>query len=135
MLPKVLIVDDDPNMLRLAVLTFRAYLPEVAVLTANDGLQGMMKLFDAVPQVLVCDVNMPGPNGVELCQVVRMDHRLRGRVKTLVITGRHTPEIRAKVLREGASDYLSKPFGPKDLLNAVAALLPPDALANPPSRE
>jgi len=124
--PTILFVDDDPDMLRLAVLTFREHMPKANVVTAKDGLQGTLKLFELKPDILVCDLKLPGTNGFELCQLVRMDHRLRGKVKTIAITGQHSPETRARALRDGADDYLAKPFEPTDLLKTIASLMPAD---------
>jgi DNA-binding response OmpR family regulator len=122
--PRILVVDDDADLLRLAVLMFRMHMPRAAVYTAPNGLEAIMKLFQVMPDVLVADIGIPGPNGVELCQLVRMDFRLRRRIKVIAITGGHTSETRSAALREGADDYLIKPFEPGELLGAVRSLLP-----------
>jgi DNA-binding response OmpR family regulator len=75
------------------------------------------------PALILLDINLPGVNGLNICRIVRSDEKLRD-VKILCISGYNVEERRREVLEAGGNDFLSKPFGPKELSERLAALLP-----------
>ncbi|GAA2756204.1 response regulator transcription factor [Actinopolymorpha rutila] len=115
---RVLVVDDD-DAVRLALsraLTRDGH--EVA--EAADGTEALEALGGGQPDVVILDVLMPEPNGLEVCRRVRA----RGdRVPILMLTARDLVEDRVAGLDAGADDYLVKPFALDELRARVRALL------------
>ena len=113
----LLVVDDDPritSMLRRA-LSAEGY----AVRTANDGGEGLTRVREREPDLVVLDLLMPGVDGLEVCR------RLRelSDVPILILTAKDETEDRVRGLDSGADDYLVKPFALDELLARVRALL------------
>jgi signal transduction histidine kinase len=108
---KVLIADDEPDMLRF----LRSQLVgDFQVLEAADGDQAIAKAAQFLPDILVCDMMMPEKDGLEVCR------ELRRRLPTqslpiLLITARADEETKLAALAAGASDFLSKPFSTSEL--------------------
>ena len=114
---KVLVVDDDPNMLSMLrrTLGFEGF----AVTTATDGEHALRTIEIERPDVVVLDVMLPGLDGIEVCR------RLRSRldVPLLLLTARGSVPDRVAGLDAGADDYLPKPFAIDELLARLRALL------------
>jgi DNA-binding response OmpR family regulator len=109
--PRILCVDDDPELLALvtAVLEPRG----IEVHTLDDPLHFWTRLGEVAPDLLVLDIEMPHVNGIELCRVVRADPRRRS-LPVLFLTARAEPETVYRVFAAGADDYVAKPFvGPE----------------------
>ena len=103
----VLVVDDDEMILALVThgLTRAGY----AVTTAESGTQALERLAEAIPDVIVSDVNMPDMDGFTLVQRLREDDVLRS-VPLVFLTSRANAEDVVSGLDLGADDYLTKPF-------------------------
>jgi len=117
MTAKILVIDDDKrisSMMRRG-LTFEGYDVEVA----NDGREGLMKILDQPPDLVILDVMMPGIDGLEVCRRLRKD----GNIPILMVTGRDSVADRVEGLEIGADDYLVKPFAFEELVARVKALL------------
>jgi DNA-binding response OmpR family regulator len=114
---KVLIVDDDLDLLRLISFALRqaGYL----VIEANDGLKALEVYDREQPELVILDVNLPGLNGFEVCRRIRE----RSATPIMMLTVRGTEEDEVQGLDHGADDYLTKPFSPRSLLARVRALL------------
>jgi two-component system response regulator MprA len=115
---RVLIVEDDEHV-RDAVaraLRFEGY----DVHTAVDGNDGLLRIDDLAPDVVVLDVLMPGTDGLAVCRILRE----RGNhTPVLMLTARHEVSDRVAGLDAGADDYLVKPFALDELLARLRALL------------
>jgi len=113
----ILLVDDEAPMRKLLVqnLKTRGY----TVHAAADGYEALKLIDEHVFDLLVLDVNMPGPNGLQVLEVVR---RVAA-VPVLIVSGRRREADIVTALNLGADDYLSKPFGIPELLARVKALL------------
>jgi two-component system response regulator MprA len=114
---RILVIDDDEAIttaLRRA-LAFEGYSVDVAF----DGEEGLRKVRDAAPDLIILDILMPGIDGFEVCR------RLRAGDDTpiLMLTARDDVADRVRGLDAGADDYLVKPFAPDELLARVRALL------------
>ncbi len=118
--PNVLLIDDDPRLGELLT----SYLGQSGfdVTVARDGVQGLDRIRRARPDVVLLDVMMPGIDGLEVCRRIRADAALRA-LPVLMLTARGDETDRVVGLELGADDYLSKPFGPRELLARVRALL------------
>jgi DNA-binding response OmpR family regulator len=114
----VLIVEDDRSLRRGLAMNFeyRGF----RVLTASTGEEGMKKAFDARPDLIVLDIVLPGPSGLEILSELRSRDRL---VPVLILSARDTTEHKIEGLNMGADDYLTKPFELPELLARVDAML------------
>jgi signal transduction histidine kinase len=116
----ILIIDDEPA-LRIglaATIRRRGY----DVVTACDGLDGMQKAKDFLPDLIVSDVMMPPPNGFELRKMMARDPLLAS-IPFIFLTARTGVEDRVNGIRDGADDYITKPFDTEELLARMEALL------------
>jgi two-component system alkaline phosphatase synthesis response regulator PhoP len=114
---KVLIIDDDADLLQLASLIFKK--AGAQVITAHDGLDGISKFFIHQPNLIILDVMMPDSNGFDVCQRIRevSDEPL------IMLTALNQEQDMLKGLAAGADDFLSKPFNPDILLARAQTVL------------
>ncbi len=115
--PMVLVVDDQPEYVRLISLSLAREGFEVR--TARDGEEAIETASIDHPDVVLLDVNMPGRDGF----AVMADLRERWSVPIIMVTGDTTLEQRRDGLDRGADDYVTKPFSPQELGARVRALL------------
>lgn len=104
---KLLVVDDDPNVLNLLCATLRA--DSYDVVTAADGDEAIVLAREHVPDVVLLDVMMPGVDGFEVCRRLRGCPEL-GEVSIYLLTALSDRSNRLKGFEAGADDFLSKPF-------------------------
>lgn len=117
---KILIVDDEPNIL--ISLEYLMKREGYEVLLARDGDEALAVIRRERPELVLLDVMMPGKTGFEVCNLVRADEALAAtRIVLLTAKGRDTDV--AKGLALGATDYITKPFSTKDLAQRVRELL------------
>lgn len=117
-LPEILIVDDD-RLLRAMLKDALADVP-CTVREADSGESALAAVSERAPQVLLLDLVMPGPSGLELLQRFTQQ-RLATRI--IVISSLDTESLVQQALRDGAHGFLSKPFHPLDVQNVVRAAL------------
>ncbi|MCC5574206.1 MULTISPECIES: response regulator [Microtetraspora] len=112
---KILIVDDEPQILRALRINFAARHYEVAV--AADGGSALRQAADWHPDLVLLDLGLPDIEGIEVI------HGLRGwsQVPIIVLTGRVGSADAVSALDAGADDYVTKPFGLDELLARVRA--------------
>jgi two-component system KDP operon response regulator KdpE len=113
----ILVVDDEAPMRRLLSSNLRA--SGYAVRSAADGSEALKLLEEHPFDLLLLDINIPGPNGL---QVLAQARRATG-VPVIMVSGRGRERDKVEALDLGADDYLSKPFGVGELLARVNALL------------
>lgn len=117
---KILIVDDEPNIVISLEFLMKKEGFEVAV--ANDGEEALAKVASFNPDLMLLDVMMPKKSGFEVCEALRADPQRAGlQIVMLTAKGRDT-EV-AKGLALGADAYVTKPFSTKDLVAMVKAML------------
>lgn len=117
---RVLVVDDQPLLRRAVGRHLR--LQGFDVREAEDGAAGLEEALRWLPDVVVCDIDMPRMNGIELLNRLRGDPVTAG-VPFLFLTGRSDPEDIRKGMTLGADDYLTKPFDITAVQDAVVARL------------
>jgi DNA-binding response OmpR family regulator len=117
---KVLIADDEPNIL--ISLEFLMKREGHQVLVARDGEQALALIRAERPALVLLDVMMPKKSGFEVCQAVRADETLAG-VKILMLTAKGRDTDVAQGLGQGADGYVTKPFSTRDLAERVRAML------------
>jgi len=108
----VLVAEDNPDMNRFVCDALTA---SYRVRSAFDGRQGFELARALRPDLIVCDFMMPEMSGIDLVRAVRAEPRIEA-TPILILTARNDSEARIDVLREGANDYLLKPFFQPELL-------------------
>jgi len=117
---KVLIVDDEPNIVLSVEFLMRREGHEVV--TASDGQEAMDLLAATRPDLMILDVMMPRKNGFEVCADVRADPAL-SRMPILMLTAKGREAEMKKGISLGADAYITKPFSTHDLVAKVHELL------------
>ncbi len=118
---KVLIVDDDEELVELLVDVFESD-GRFEIRTANNGFDAGMLVKEFRPDLVVLDVMLPDINGKEVCQRVRSDSTLEA-VKIICISGMVEQDKVADLMAAGANDFMNKPFTVDRLLDRACDLL------------
>lgn len=113
---RILVADDDADLL--ALIGFTLNQAGFEVLSAHDGAGALRAFDDAAPDFVLLDVNMPEPNGLEVCREIRG----RSAVPIMMLTVRDQEDDLLAAFDSGADDYVCKPFSPRALLARVRAL-------------
>lgn len=116
----ILIIDDEPALLLGLAATIKRQ--GYTIFTAVDGSDGLQKAKEHTPDLIVSDVMMPPPNGFELRRLLGQDPRLSS-IPFIFLTARSSVEDRVSGLKEGADDYITKPFETEELLARIEAVL------------
>jgi len=116
----ILLVEDDPDIRYL--VAYKLTKSGFDVIEAADGLAGLREAEQHPPDLIILDVRMPQMSGIEACR------ELRGRPRTatvpiIMLTGRTCPEDIEQAYAAGASDYVAKPFSPRELQQRVESAL------------
>ena len=114
---RVLVVDDEPTLV--ATLKYNLEREKYEVITATTGASAVEIARLSRPDVILLDLMLPGLDGIEVCRILRKDHN----VPILMLTARGTELDKVVGLEVGADDYLTKPFGMRELIARVKALL------------
>lgn len=114
---KIMLVDDDPDML--AVTGFALQQAGFLVVKATSYGSALATFREEQPELAVLDINLPGGSGFDLCSALR---RLT-RIPILMLTVRGEESDLVHALELGADDYLTKPFSPRTLVARVKALI------------
>ena len=112
----ILIVDDDPNNLKVALGHLDAYGYEVLI--ARDGERGIERARAALPQLILLDVVMPGIDGYEVCRRLK-SHPATSDIPVLFMTGQTSMAEKLEGFDVGAVDYITKPVAERELLARV----------------
>ena len=117
---KILLVDDEPNILEILEFNLRKEGFEVA--TASNGEEGLKLARKLRPDLIVLDIMMPIMDGVEVCRQLRADTDFDNTVITF-LTAREEDYSQIAALDVGGDDYITKPIRPRVLISRVKALL------------
>lgn len=117
---RILVVDDDPQIVRLA----RSYLEQAGfeVLAASDGERALHVIRADHPDLIVLDLMLPGRSGWDLTELIRKDAAL-AHLPIIILTARVEDADRISGFALGADDYVPKPFNPLELAARVQAVL------------
>src|SRR3989304_5272158 len=120
MLPKILIADDNPNIISVAqpALEREGY----TVVASAGGAEALFKWESEHPALIILDIEMPDPNGLAVCRKIR---DAGDQTPIIFLTVRDSVSDLELGFALGASDYISKPFDIRELLARVKARLPP----------
>ena len=116
---KILVVDDDHQMLDALTLGFQLQWQGATVLPASDGERALQAFFEHLPDVVILDVALPGKSGFEVLREIRQVSD----VPVIMLTARGQEMDQVRGLELGADDYVVKPFSHLALLARVRAVL------------
>jgi CheY-like chemotaxis protein len=116
----ILAVDDDPGVL--ALVRANLEIDGYKVVTANDGGEALEMVPRERPDAIVCDLMMPGVGGLTVLRYLRADPATR-HIPFVILSAKSMPADIKEALEMGADRYITKPFDPQDLLDAIAELL------------
>ena len=119
-MPTILIIDDEPALLMGLAAKIKRH--GYSVVTATDGSDGLQKAKQAPPDLIISDVMMPPPNGFELRRLMSLEPQLAS-IPFIFLTARSGVEDRVSGLKEGADDYITKPFETEELFARIEAVL------------
>jgi two-component system phosphate regulon response regulator PhoB len=120
MSPKILVVEDEPDVVELIVFNLRS--AGFEVLSAADGAEALRKAQTQVPDLILLDLMLPELDGLEVCKILRRNPATAG-IPILMLTAKAAEIDRVLGLELGADDYVTKPFSPRELVLRVKALL------------
>lgn len=120
MTARVLVADDDEDIRELVAfkLTQAGYEVEAVV----DGVQAWEAIGQAPPQLALLDIMMPGLSGLDVLRKIREDERTRA-VPVILLTARSRDSDVDAGFESGATDYVIKPFSPRELVHRVGSVL------------
>lgn len=116
----VLVVDDDPVILKLLEVNFE--MEGFTVYTASDGAMGLERAKATMPDAIILDVMMPKMTGHEVAAALKDDPKTQ-RIPILFVTAKAQSTDIARGLDIGVADYVTKPFDPLDLVSRVLAVI------------
>ncbi len=116
---KVLVVDDDPEVAEIVSLAFSFHRPDYEIVRADNGWEALRKVERDQPDIVILDVAMPGLTGFEVTRKLRESND----VPVILLTAKGLEDDKVEGLELGADDYIVKPFGPKELMARVDAVM------------
>lgn len=120
MVERILVVDDEPDLLEL--VRFNLSQSGFDVETSDSGRDGLARVRENAPDLLVLDLMLPDLPGTEVCRQIRSDPKLRD-MPIVMLTARSEEVDRVVGFELGADDYVTKPFSPRELTLRVQAIL------------
>jgi twitching motility two-component system response regulator PilH len=117
---KILVVEDSPTYLRKIANFLRDV--EYDVITAIDGEEALKKAVKENPNLIVLDVILPKKNGFQVCRQLKTSPATQD-IKILMMTSKTQDSDRFWGLKQGADEYMTKPFDDNELMTTVAKLL------------
>ena len=116
----VLVVDDEPNI----VLSLEFLMKQAghAVRVARSGEQALAAVDAAKPDLMLLDIMMPPPDGYEVCRTIRNTPGIRD-IPIIMLTAKGRDDERAQGIAVGATDFITKPFSNREVVERVGAIL------------
>ncbi len=117
---RILIVDDEPDIIRLVkfILEKRGF----EVFVASDGKAAISSAFKILPDLIVLDVLMPNFNGYEVCEKLKKDERTKN-IPVVMLSAKSQESEKKQGFAAGAADYISKPFNTEDFVSRVTSII------------
>ena len=116
---KVLVVDDDPDIVEAVSICFALRWPDAELVDAPDGTTALSTFESEEPDVVILDLGLPDMSGLEVCKIIREDSQ----VPILILTARGGELNKVQGLEMGADDYITKPFSHLELLARIKAVM------------
>ena len=118
-IPKILIVDDDPDIIE--ILRYNLSLAGYEVKAASNGKEAVKKAKIFIPEIILLDVMMPEMDGIEACRLIREISSLNNS-RIIFLSARNEDYTQLSAFDAGADDYISKPVKPKILLKKISSI-------------
>lgn len=118
--PKILIIEDERSLSE--ILSYNLANEGFEVLTASDGMDGLRRAQNALPDLIVLDLMLPSLDGLQICRQLRSDSKTHG-IRILMLTAKAEEVDEIVGFNMGADDYVAKPFKIKPLISRIKALL------------
>ncbi len=116
---KVLVVDDEPDVIEVVNLCFGLRWPEAEVIAAKNGDEALALIEETSPDLILLDIMLPDRDGFQVCQEVRRSSD----IPIIMVSARDSEIDKVRGLEMGADDYVTKPFSHLELLARVRAVL------------
>jgi CheY-like chemotaxis protein len=113
---KILIVDDSKSIRKLLSVVLKN--GKHVIIEAGDGNEALEKARNERPDLILLDVIIPGKDGIRVCREIKADKRTKD-IPVIVITSDTSDETRQKAISSGAAAFITKPFEPKEIREAV----------------
>ena len=117
---RLLVVDDEPNLLRAVAACLRG--EGFDVVTARSGAEALIRVAESVPDLVVSDIRMPGMDGYQLARQLRASSRT-ALTPVVFLTAKDETADRIEGFRTGVDAYLTKPFEPDELVAVIRSIL------------
>jgi phosphate regulon transcriptional regulator PhoB len=127
---KILVVDDEPDVVHLIEYNLKA--AGFDVISAADGEQALKKARSGNPDLIILDLMLPEVEGLEVCKILRRDVSTSA-IPIVMLTAKASETDRVLGLELGADDYVTKPFSPRELVLRVKRLLRKEATEEKPT--
>jgi len=119
-IPKILVVDDDPDIVE--ILRYNLSLAGYEVKSASNGKECIKKAKLFLPQIILLDVMMPEMDGIEACSLLQKIPSLLN-TRVIFLSARNEEYTQLSAFDAGADDYISKPVKPKILLKKITSII------------
>ena len=116
----VLIADDEHNIRH--ILDFSLHAEGFDVVSAHDGDEALAQARERKPDLIILDVMMPGKGGIETCRTLKQEPETAS-IPVILLTARASKADRTAGEEAGADDYITKPFSPQKVIEAVQNIL------------
>lgn len=126
---RILVIEDNPANMQLMMYLLRAFGHDA--FDATDGEAGLAIARRELPDLILCDLQMPGIDGYEVARRIRLEPQLKA-MSLVAVTAYAMVGDREKVLAAGFNGYISKPINPELFHGQVQAFLPPDKRSTTP---
>lgn len=113
---RILIVDDEPDVLELLAYNFKVN--GFKVLKATDGVDALSKLADSRPDIILSDIMMPNMNGVDFCKHLKMSQEFK-HIPVVFLSAADDDYVTLSAMSAGGEDYISKPVRMKSLIERI----------------
>lgn len=118
LMQKILIIEDEPNIRELVLYNLKQN--DYDGIGAEDGLQGLTLARSQNPDLILLDIMLPGKNGYDICRELRSEGN---KTPIIMITAKNDEIDKVLGLEFGADDYITKPFGIRELMARIKAVL------------
>jgi len=118
-LMKVLVVDDEPDVIEVVSLCFGLRWPEAQVIAAPNAEEALKLVEEQSPDLILLDIMLPNMDGFQLCREIRAFSD----IPIMMLTARDSEVDKVRGLEMGADDYITKPFSHLELLARIRAVL------------
>lgn len=118
-LPTVVVIEDNEDLLGFITGLLQN---QYEIITATDGKVGLDQCFDTVPDLVICDVMLPGMDGLQITSTLKADMRT-SHIPVILLTAKNTAEQQVEGMQARADMYVTKPFSPQFLQESMRSLL------------